>query len=391
MSYLSSVSVAALVTLVTMTGLTGCAATQTQATRDIEPLFYDQGFSAQVIPAVNELFVLPPDAINEVKRGFERQKMMRTNPLPANEWLAQHINASDGGFIYRDNYTRLASQTYADREGNCMSLVMLTAALAQVLNVDTEFQDIAVQPVWDRQGGFYLINGHVNLRLLPTKDNNVFHVSSQAILVDFLPERAERGYKKTKIDKTTLMAMFYNNLAAESLIVADYDKAYYLAKAAIQLQPAFVPSLNTLAVIYRAKGFDARAEQLYRFALNTAPEDMTTLYNLALMLGSQDRLEEWAEVHKVLELARIRNPYYYYDMAQQAYSDAQFQDALAWYQRAIDKADYRHEFYFGMSRAYWATGDRGKAKQSMEKALALTHDDNNRRIYQAKLHAMQSH
>ena len=32
------------------------------------------------------------------------------------------------------------------------------------------------------------------------------------------------------------------------------------------------------------------------------------------------------------------------------------QDALLWYKRAVDKADYRHEFYFGLSRAYWATG-----------------------------------
>lgn len=371
--------------------LLGCASNNDKKPADLSGLFVDELFTEQEIPTPEALFYLPSAAIDEVRTGFERQRMSRSNPLPAHEWLAQYIDASHGGFQYRDNYTRPASQTFAEREGNCMSLVMLTAALAEVLHVETQYQDIAVQPVWDRQGGFYLINGHVNLKLLPTQDSKTFHVNSRHITVDFLPSEAMRGYKIQQVDKTTLTAMFYNNLAAEALVEAEYDKAYFLVKKAVNLQADFVPALNTLAVIYRYKGHEDKSEFVYRYALSREPENMTTLYNLALMLSSQDRLEEWAEVHKVLELARIRNPYYYYDMAQQAYSEAHFQDALAWYQRAIDKADYRHEFYFGLSRAYWATGDELKAKKSMEKALALTRDDNNRQIYQAKLHAMQSH
>ena len=32
-------------------------------------------------------------------------------------------------------------------------------------------------------------------------------------------------------------------------------------------------------------------------------KNLTTLYNLALILGDQGRLDEWAEINKVLELA----------------------------------------------------------------------------------------
>lgn len=216
-------------------------------------------------------------------------------------------------------------------------------------------------------------------------------MSKRAIQIDFLPERAVRGYNKIRVDKQTVLAMFYNNVAAESLVLGDYDRAYGLLKLGLQQQADYVPALNTLAVLYRYKGLEQQAEILYKLALSVNDHNMNALYNYAILLGSQGRLDEWAKIHKILELDRIANPYYYYDMAQQAYFEREYQDALLWYKRAVDKADYRHEFYFGLSRAYWATGDERLAKKNMEKALSLTRDENNKIRYQAKLHAMKSH
>nr|WP_229380987.1 hypothetical protein [Shewanella psychropiezotolerans] len=324
-------------------------------------------------------------------RQFRRATTLSNNDILPHEWLANYIDAENGGFEYRDYRTRTAAQTYGDRAGNCMSLVLLTAALADVVGVDVEFQDIEVPPVWDKQGNFYLINGHVNLRLIPRTRSDRIFVSKRAIQIDFLPERAVRAYNKIRVDKQTVLAMFYNNVAAESLVLGDYDRAYGLLKLGLQQQGDYVPALNTLAVLYRYKGLEQQAEILYKLALSISDHNMNALYNYAILLGSQDRLDEWAKIHKVLELDRIANPYYYYDMAQQAYFEREYQDALLWYKRAVDKADYRHEFYFGLSRAYWATGDERLAKKNMEKALSLTRDENNKVRYQAKLHAMRSH
>lgn len=58
---------------------------------------------------------------------------------------------------------------------------------------------------------------------------------------------------------------------------------------------------------------------------------------------------------------------------------------------AVDKADYRHEFFFGLSRTYWALGDEKRAKQNMEKALALSREAADKHRYQAKLQAMRQH
>jgi len=373
--------------------LQGCSATSERTSvNNIEAYFYDEHFEdVAFLPHPDDLFSLPSEAVAELRREVARKNIQRLNNVSANEWLAEYINAEEGAFQYRDNMTRIPSETFNERAGNCLSLVLLTSALADVLQVKVEFQEVEVPPVWDKQGDFYLVNGHINLRLLPPQNSDTVHLMKRAIQVDFLPERAVRGYGKKKISKQTVIAMFYNNVAAESLVMGDYDKAYGLLKMGLQQKPDFVPALNTLAVLYRYKGLEQEAETLYKLALDVNANDMNALYNYAVMLGDQNRLEEWALVHKRLELERIGNPYYYYDMAQQAYFDKEYQDALQWYKRAVAKADYRHEFYFGLSRAYWKTGDERRAQQNMEKALSLTHDESNKVRYQSKLHAMKSH
>jgi len=376
--------------------LWGCSSTVPKPSdNELDALFDDSLFKPVTnIPSVEDIFSLPSSVALDVKRTYDRYAISTKNPLAVHEWLASYINANQEGgqsdFRYQDNLTQTASETYAQRAGNCMSLVVMTSALADIFNIGTEFQDIAIEPVWDKQGDFYLINGHVNLRLLPAQSVHTVYVSTHAILVDFMPERALRGVDKVQINRQTLTAMFYNNMAAESLMEGDLDRAYALVKAGLK-SGHFSSALNTLAVIYRHRGDEKRAEQVYRYALKFDPDDMTTLFNLAVILGNQGRLEEWAQIHKKLELARIRNPYYYYDMGEQAYDEHQYREALAWYQRAVDKADYRHEFFFGLSRTYWALGDEKRAKQNMEKALALSREAADQHRYQAKLQAMWQH
>ncbi|WP_254843514.1 lipopolysaccharide assembly protein LapB [Shewanella sp. UCD-KL21] len=373
--------------------ISGCSSAPSinKAKVNVSGLFNDSYFNEVDIPATAEIYNLPDEIVTEIQRDFARSGGVNGLKIPVNLWLAEYINAQEGGFEYRDHYTRMASVTALERAGNCMSLVVLTTAIAQVLDVPVKFQEIDVEPIWDRRGGFYLVNGHVNMKLLHRDAPNSISLRGSDILVDFLPERSIRSYRVKQINKQTLSGMYFNNVAAEALVRGDYDLAYALVKRAIELDPYYVNSINTLAVIYRHKGLDEPAEKAYRYVLHLEPKNITTLFNLALILGEQDRLEEWKQVHKILELARINNPFYYFDMAQEAYFEKQYQEALVWYKRAVERADYRHEFYFGLSRAYWATGDQRRAKKTMKKALDLSHDETNQDRYKGKLQAMMRH
>ncbi|MFT5788136.1 MAG: Tfp pilus assembly protein PilF [Shewanella sp.] len=358
----------------------------------LENYYHDEHFTlANDLPSADSLFSLSENDIISVRNDLNRARLSKSSSVMRHQWLANYINAQEGGFRYADNLTRSASETFDDREGNCLSLVLLTAAIAQKLDVQVEYQEIDIPPVWDKQGGFYLVNGHINLKLLPQESGHILNVSAGPIQIDFLPGRAMQGYDKRRVSQSMVASMFYNNVAAEALVKKEYDKAYGLLKLSLQQDDQFLPAINTLAVLYRYKGLNDEAEAVYKLALKINPEDMNALYNYAIILAEQDRLDEWAGVHRVMELARIRNPYYYYGMAQQAYFDKEYQVALNWYRRAIEKADYRHEFYFGLSRTYWATGDEHRAEVNMKKALSLTNDTHNKHRYQSKLQAMKSH
>ncbi|WP_394131231.1 tetratricopeptide repeat protein [Shewanella maritima] len=382
-----------LLLFLSLIALTGCSSTDNKSTVevDLQKLFIDSAFEPQQIIPPEDVFKLSADFKKVVQRDYQAALRSHKNGFSANKWLANYVGAQDGGFEYRDHLTRPAYITEQSRQGNCMSLVVLSAALADEFGIPVKFQDIEVEPVWDKRGGFYLVNGHVNVKMMPRNEMNTVLFSSNEIVVDFLPERAMRAFKQKVVSRQTLLAMYYNNVAAESLVVGDYHQAYALVKQGILIDPSYTPGINTLAVIYRHNNMPEQAELVYRQALNQSPDDLSTLFNLALILGEQGRLKEWAEVHKVLELARINNPFYYYDMAQQAYFEQQYQEALVWYKRAVEKADYRHEFYFGLSRAYWATGEERLAKKNMVKALDLTRDDESKLRYQTKLNAMKSY
>ena len=66
---------------------------------------------------------------------------------------------------YDATYTRNASQAFEARTGNCLSLVIMTAALAKEIGVPVRYQNVYVDESWSRRGDLYFSAGHVNLTL----------------------------------------------------------------------------------------------------------------------------------------------------------------------------------------------------------------------------------
>src|SRR3546814_4316460 len=62
-----------------------------------------------------------------------------------------------------------AAETFETRSGNCLSLVILTAALARPLNIDVRYRFVPRARTWTRTQGMVLQNGHVNIELRDRK------------------------------------------------------------------------------------------------------------------------------------------------------------------------------------------------------------------------------
>ncbi|MBY6187596.1 tetratricopeptide repeat protein [Marinobacter hydrocarbonoclasticus] len=345
-------------------------------------LFADDHFAPHAeVPSESAIFTLSPEmkqTVAVLRRSGDPQAGLLT------------LIREDGGILYDNRLTQTAAETFEQRAGNCMSLVVMTAALADALDMPVRFQLVKSPPVWDRQGSLYLLNGHVNLRLAAPERANEFRVTDGGVTVDFLPGNQLRGYELVPLNRSQLLARYYNNLAAEALVQGERDRAYHLLKAALSEAPDYGQAWNTLGVLYRQTGLESQAETVYRYAITFPNSELDALHNLAILLASQDRLLEWQQVHGQLELKRIRNPYYHFDMGELAYQAGDYDKAVRFYRKAVDLADYRHEFHFGLSRAYFQQGNLMLSARHLNQAERLAPKDERAR-YQQKLLALQSH
>ncbi len=125
---------------------------------------------------------------------------------------------------YDSSMTRNAAEAFASRSGNCLSLVIMTAAFAKELGLGVRYQKVFVDDALGRDGDIYMAIGHVNLTLATHKtDESIgFRVGkrppeSEAMTVDFLPQDDLRGMRAQGISEATVVAMYMNNRAVEAL------------------------------------------------------------------------------------------------------------------------------------------------------------------------------
>src|SRR5690349_1580556 len=137
--------------------------------------------------------------------------------------------------------TRNASEAFAARSGNCLSLVIMTAAFAKALDLPVEYQKVFVDDAWARAGNMYLAIGHVNLVLGKRKTEEASYASrlgkkaveSEGLIIDFLPPEDMRSVRSRIIGEDIVVAMYMNNRAVEALARDRIDDAYWYAREAV--------------------------------------------------------------------------------------------------------------------------------------------------------------
>ena len=181
---------------------------------------------------------------------------------------------------YDTELTRNAAQTFDARAGNCLSLAIMTAALAKEIGLFVQYQIVLGDTVWARSGGMYLSIDHVNLTLGTIQGGRTLDAQSAPLTIDFLPGEDIRGQRIRVVSEETIVAMFMNNRAAESLAQGQVDAAYWWARAAIGQDPRFLSAYNTLGVIYRRHGNLHDAEKVLGYVLELEPGNTQAMSNL---------------------------------------------------------------------------------------------------------------
>ena len=120
----------------------------------------------------------------------------------------------------------------------------------------------------------YVTNYHINVTLGPraATARSGFD-GGPRLTVDFLPAEDLRGQRIQPVSEDTVVAMYMNNRAAESLARGLVDEAYWWARAAIVQAPQLRTAYNTLGVVYVHHADMNAAEQVFASLLRQDPHD----------------------------------------------------------------------------------------------------------------------
>ena len=285
---------------------------------------------------------------------------------------------------YDGTATRNAAETFRARSGNCLSLAIMTAALARELDLEVTYHSVIGEEQWSRAGGVYFASGHVNLTL-GRRYIDPKRGLGELITIDFVPVRAPHGQRTWVIGETTVAAMYMNNRAAESLAEGRLNDAYWWARAAITQDPSFLSAANTLGVIYRRMGHLPQAEEALKHVIAGEPENTTALSNLALVHADQGRAAEAAAVTSRLLALQPRPPFHFLERGIAAVKRGDFAAAREDFAREAQRDAEYHELQFWMAVADAALGDYGAAGRHLQAAIRASPDRRQSDLYSAKL------
>jgi tetratricopeptide (TPR) repeat protein len=370
--------------------LAGCATTAPDAPRD-ERYFADALFAAPAerIRAA-DVFALSDDMRRYVDGEIAARAKGRTRQLALVDALYKHGELK---LEYDSAMTRNAAEAFAARSGNCLSLVIMTAAFARALDLPVEYQKVFVDDAWARSGDIYLAIGHVNLTLgRRATDGGGFGYrvgrkapESEGMTIDFLPPEDMRRVQSRPIGEDIVIAMYLNNRAVEALARGRIDDAYWWAREAMVQSPGFLVAYNTLGAIYHKHRNYREAETVLRFVLSREPANTQAMANLVQVLADSGQLGESQKLAAKLAQLEPEPPFAFFNRGMAALRAGDLYAAKESFKREIARSPDYHEFHFWLAVVHVGLGESDDARKHLDIAIKNSTTRRDHDIYAAKL------
>lgn len=284
--------------------------------------------------------------------------------------------------------TRPAAETFALRRGNCLSLVIMTAAFAKHLGLPTDYRAALIEDSWSRRGGLFMASGHVNITLGQRLADRDPGTGAMRLTIDFLPPEELRGLRTRQIDESTLTAMYLNNRAAEALAQHSLDNAYAWARAAVRQAPDFASAYNTLGAIYRQHGDVALGIQAFRATLALSPNHMSAMANLAQALTDHGQPAEAASWTQRLAALEAYPPFHDLRQGWLALERSDWRAAQAAFDKEIRRSGSASDLHHWAALAAHHLGDVAEARRHLQLAVQHSPTVNDKLRYAGKLNGL---
>jgi tetratricopeptide (TPR) repeat protein len=367
--------------------LAACAAPRELAQRP-EALFDDSLFGApSERVGADEIFRVS-DAMRRYLQDPQIEAQLRRKG-PQRGLLEALYTSGELKLDYDARTTRNAAQAFDARAGNCLSLVVMTAAFAREMGMTVRYQSAYLEETVSRRSNLLLRSGHVNVTLGRRLADPRFPVQ-ETTMVDFLPPDEIRGLRTREIGEQTVVAMYMNNRAVEALVAGRIDDAYAWSREAVRQDPQFLGSLNTLGVVYLRRDALAQATKVFSHVLDRDAENLTALANLAGAYARQGRADDSLAIQLRLAKLEPQPPLHDFNLGLAAMKQQDYRTARDLFAREVARADDSAEFHFWLGMANYGLGDLESARRHVARALEASNGGQDRDLYSAKLEWIQA-
>ena len=352
-------------------------------------LFHDEVFAA---PSVR---IDPADAMAvspQMRRYIAEQIDKGARSVDRRDRLIDALyRKGDLKLEYDATLTRTAAQAFDARSGNCLALVMMTGAFAKEMRLGVHYRIVLGESAWDRAGDLAIEIGHINLTLddRPPFGNNVTALPDP-LTVDFLPPRDGRMPRTRPVTERTVIAMYLNNRAVESMTDGHLDDAYWWARAAIGQDPELLSAYLTLGVIYRNAHHPEFAEAALLRIAQREPDNTRALTNRIVVLRDLGRVAEAQALQQRLDRLDPHPPFSYFRLGLAALHEHRLEDARRLFEKEIARAPDYHEFQFWLAVTYAEMHDAAHAAEHLSRAMALSTTRRDHDLYAAKLDRLRA-
>ena len=373
--------------------LAGCASAPPALAPSPAPLLHDALFGHPARPGdADSVFAVDAAMRAHVRQALPMHVRSADRPLA----LAESLERGRGlALSYDASTTRNASQAFAARAGNCLSLVVMTAALAREAGLEVSFQQAQGNVLVTRADDFILRSGHVNVVLGPRLPRQGAHniaaqMDSGRLQIDFLPQDELQGLRMVPIGEERVLAMFANNRAVEALVAQRLTEAYAWVREAIRHDAAYWPAYNTLGVVYQRAGHLSAATASFERTLDHEPRNLAAIGNFALVLKAQGRLVEAAQWDARRLALEPFAPGHFLQQGLVALGRGDADAASQHFNREVREHGPSPDVWLGLARVHLLRGELPQAEKALGQAVDASASPVERVRYATKLDALRA-